>query len=113
MKGNNIASIYSERRSDKEKEYGRNGEGGETDEGGRKGGEKKEEREARMKLNGAEQAVHWSLLMKCSRLCDAEPHGRPCEEHPKGMRIHCCHQAHSHRVGQGREAYLVNESQGH
>ena len=103
MKGNNTASIYSERRRDKEKECGRNGEGGETDGGGRKGGEKKEEREERMKLNWAEQAVHWSLLMKCSRLCNAEPHGRPCEEHPKGTRVHRAHQAYSHMVGQGRE----------
>lgn len=80
---------------------------------GRKGGRREEGREReRMKLNWAEQAVHWSLLMKCSRWCNAEPHGRPCEEHPKGVRVHCCHQAYSHMVGQGQETYPVNESQG-
>lgn len=81
---------------------------------GRKGGRREEGRDSeRMKLNWAEQAVHWSLLMKCSRRCDAEPHGRPCEGHPKGVRVHCRHQAYSHMVGQGQETHPVNESQGH
>lgn len=55
-----MASIYSERRKDIEKECGRNGEG-ETDGGGRKGERRRRRERGEEEANWAEQVVHWRL----------------------------------------------------